>query len=257
MSIVQKLVIDKELTNSLQVIVRDETGLYNESNPTGYGGGNGDSVITFEKYIFDLYNVYTNTGYRHIQSDIITEGEYVIPSIAKIVNKENVLISANEFELLKFEDGLYKVFMNLQLNIPYSGSGFAGTEVIVNVGAAQALYNNYDGIIVNGEIYSIQGIVNNNIILNRNISETFTSFKPILRTSLDLIISDDLNDYIDISIANLAKDCGCKSNVNMINVLSEIQLYQWGIKRSLDVNDISQAYEYFKMAKSLASRICI
>lgn len=256
MNIIQKLILDKELTSNLQVIIRDETGLYSPSNTTGYGGPNGNPLTKFDKYIFDLINLNTNVKYRQIQSDSTTTiGEYYNPSLARIVNKENVTMFSSNFNLTKFNDGLYRLITYIQFIDTYLGEGYINTDVVVNVEGATTLFNNYDGISVNGELYIIQNIIDTTLVLDRPIVTTFTSFKPILKTYTDFIISDSLNDCINLSIAKLADDCSCNKNINAINTLSEIQLYYWGIERCIETNDISQAFIYFETAKTLCSSI--
>lgn len=252
MSIVQKLVIDKELTNNLQIIIRDETGLYNPSNSGGYGGPNGNPLNKFVKYIFDIFNIYTNDSYRQIQSDTVTTGESNNPSLARIVNKENITIDRDNFDLDNFEDGIYKISMNVIISDDYTCNGNYPTDLVTNITDAAFIFNNYQAIIVGTEIYNIQDIINNNLILDRNIVSSFTSFKPVLSTNTYVIISDTLNDCLNNSIVNFSKDCNCIKDINSINILSEIQLYYWAIDKSTEANDLAQAYEYFKIAKQLA-----
>lgn len=253
--IVQKLRLDKELTNNVQVVVRDETGLYSTSNPGGYGGGvNGNPPSKFEKYILELINLYTNTTYRQIQSDNINNpNEQHIPSIENIVNKDNILIDSDTFNLINFEDGIYKLYMNIQISDIYSGSGMVNAEVINAVNNAQYIYDTYKAIIVGTQIYQIQEIAGNTLILDRPIVASFNSFKPLLRTSVSFILSDKLNECLNSGISKFAD--GCTKNVNTLNVLSELQLYQWGIHRAIDRNDFAQAYEYFTLSKNLCSTL--
>jgi len=253
MALKQKLIIDKELTNSIKIIVRDETGLYSPSNITGYGGNNGNAIINFEKYIFELVNLENNVKHRQIQSDDVTNiAEYTNPTIARIINKENVIISATNFNLDNFVDSLYKLSMNVLLNTSYNCNAGIGTDVVTNVVNAAAIFAKYKYIFAEGQIYVIQDVIDNNIILDRNIVTAFISFKPLLSSYIYIIVSDELNDSISDGIANLSKNC---NNSKAVNLLSEIQLYYWGMQRSLEANDTFQAFEYFKMAKSLACTI--
>lgn len=257
MAVKQKLILDKVLTNNVQVIVSDKTGVYGTNNPEGYGGvTNGNPPSKFERYIFELINLTTNTTYRHIQSDNVGFlGEYTDPSIEQIVQGYNVIIDADEFELMAFPDGLYKLTMGIQISDIYYGIGNVDGEAVTDIDNAQFLYDNYKAIIVGEEIYKIQGVIGNNIALDRFITTGFTEFKPVLDTSITFILSDKLEDCINGAISKFATGCDCAKNTKVVNTLSELQLYRWGIQRCIEKGDVTQAYEYFLLSKSLCSSL--
>lgn len=256
MSIIQKLILDKQLTDNNQIIVRDETGSWNPSNTTGYGGDNGNPVTDIVKYRFVLTDLVNNVSYTQVQSDDTDNpDEYYNPSIARIANKENVQLDADNFSLLNFKDGLYKLQMFAQMKYVYYGDGFAGAETIVNVSGAQTLYDNYKYILVGFEIYTIEAIIDSTLVLNRPIVESFTTIIPLIGTSINFILSDNLKDCLDNNIAKFANNCGCEVDVNFLNSISEIQLYLWGMQRSLDNNDIVQANEYLLICKKLCKSL--
>jgi len=255
MSIIQKLKRNEELSSTIQVIVTDETGVYNSTNTNGYGGANGNPISKFEKYIFELVNLYTGNKYRQTQSDnLANTTEFHNPTVPRIANKENVTIDAGNFNLNNFEDGLYKLYMNVQLIDSYTCTPNVGTDVISNVTNAQYIYDNFKTLIGGSDIYKIQGITGNNLIVDRPIINYFPSLKPCMSTSINFIISDQLNDDIDCAIAKTLDSCNC-DNSKLVNSVSEIQLYFWAMNRSIDENDIFQAYEYFQIAKELSASL--
>ena len=256
MSVIPKVAINTELTGNLQIVVNDITGVYNPSNTGGYGGPNGNPYTDIKKYIFELFNLYTNEGFIQIQSDDVDNpNEFLNPSVARIVNKEDVILDASNFSLSRFKDGLYKVCMNTVMSYEFNGDGFAGQEVIANVSGAKHIYENYKSIAVGDVVYKIQNRVDSTLILDKPIVEEFAVFNPVIRSSIELIVSDELQDIININIAGMAKQCDCDNKTSIVNSLSEIQLYNWGIKLSLEAGDIIQAYEYFQLCKTLCAII--
>jgi len=256
MALKQKLIIDKELTNNIQIIVRDETGIYSASNLTGYGGGgNSNPISDFDKYIFELYNMHTNSKYVHIQSDNPLPNEYYQPSIAQIVDKYNVTIDADDYGILNFEDGLYRLSMTIKMKSTIQGTGVVNGEVITGVQDAAGIYNSYKYIVVGNEVYLIRDAIANTLVLDRPITVAFSNFTVGIRTSVNLIISDSINIHIDTAISKLSKSCGCSSDFDILNKLSEAQLYLWGIDRCVDKNDYMQAYEYFKLVQKICKSI--
>lgn len=257
MAVVQKIKIDNELTSNIQVVLRNETGLYNPSNITGYGGNNGFPVTDIQKYLFELKNLDTNEKYFQVQSDDLSnEEEYHNPSLARIANKENVTIHSNNFNKVKFDDGIYNVTMYAALIDVFIGNGYVNTEIIVNVENINEIYGKFQSIMVDDEIYNIQGVLDNNLILDRPIISNFEYFNVLLKQEKLLILSDDVNDYINNSIATMAINNPCNSDNKTINSLVEIQLYYWGIQRSIDQNNYNQAFKLFNLIKSLCNFNC-
>lgn len=255
MAIIQKLIVDYSKSNQFQIIVRDETGTYNPSNTGGYGGSNGSPVSQFSRYIFDIYNLNTNQSYRQIQSDNISNpDEFYNPSIARIANKENVTLDADNVDITSFNDGVYKITMNTEINVEYLGNGYASNDVVVNVPGAKTLFENYNAIIVGNEIYDINSYEASTLILNRPVVTSFTSFKPILKTSKTFVLNDKLNDCLDKKIAQILSNYEC-DNISELNIVSEIQLLDWGLKRSIIKEDYLQAKDYmdllYKVCNSL------
>lgn len=256
MSVIPKIAINKELTSNLQIIVNDVTGVYTPSNTGGYGGPNGNPYTDINKYIFEVFNLYTEESFIQVQSDdILNPQHFNNPSIARIVNKEDVYLDADNFSLSRFADGLYKIVLNAVMNYPLNGDGFAGEEVIVNVSGAKYIYDNYKYISVGDTVYEIQSIIDTTLVLDKPIVESFNEFNPVIRKSIEFILSDEIDDSINLAIANLAKQDKCSSNNNLVDLLSEIQLYNWGIKLSLEAGDIIQAYDYFQLCKKLCARL--
>lgn len=254
--VIQKLKVDAELSGNLQVIVRDETGLYTPSNDTGYGGPNGNPLSKIQKYVFELLNLDTNSKYRQVQSDDLSNtAEYHNPSIARIVNKENVYIHPSNFNLVNFVDGLYKLSMSVRISDTHTGTANATTEIISNVSNAAFLFANYKCIITNDNVvYKLKAIMGNNIVVDRPIATTFTSFHPAICTSQSLLISDTINDNINCAIAKVAKDCSC-DNTDIVNDISEMQMYYWAMQRCVDQNDITQAYAYFNIIRDISGYV--
>lgn len=251
MAIIQKLIIDNSKSNQFEIVVRDETGIWNPSNTGGYGGNNGLPANEISRYIFDIYNLNTNQSYRQIQSDNLeNESEYHNPSIARIVNKEDISINSDNFDLLNFSDGVYKINMNVEYNSNFTGIGEINSEIITNVVNANEIYTKYNGIIVNNEIYYITDIENNILILDREISESFTSFKPILKTNSTLILYDKLKDCLNKKIADNLSDCIC-NNIDNLNMIAELQLLDWGISRTIFNEDYLQAKVYLDLMMNL------
>lgn len=255
MDIIQKFKLDEELTNNIRITLRDETGLYNPSNITGYGGPNGNQVSRFDRYVFKLVNLYTNEVHTQIQNDVLSDSNAVHnPSLDRIVNKENIYIHANHFNLLNFNDGLYRLSISLDLKTVYEGDGFVGSDVVLNVPGAGHIFKQNNAISIDDDVYIIRSVSNDKLILDRPVTKGFFIFKSVLLTSIDFIISDTLNDNINCTIANISKKCD-SNNTTIINSLSEIQLYYWAMQRCIKVNDINQAYEYLKTAKDLSNHL--
>lgn len=255
MAIVQKLNIDMSKTNQFQIIVRDETGLQTPSNPNGYGGTNGTGLDMINRYIFDISNLNTNQSWRQIQSDDTSNpDEFYNPSIARIVNKEDVTLDSSNVSLQKFPDGVYKINMNLESKVIFEGDGFVGQDFIVNTVGAQFLYDNFDGIIAGNQIYYIDSVQDTTLILDRNIVVAFNEFKPILKTSKTFILYDNLNDCINKKIANTVSNCLC-NNTEDLNNVAELQLLDWGILRSIEKEDFLQAKEYLDLLYRICSRL--
>lgn len=251
MYIKQKIIVDKKDTSQFQIVVRDETGLYSLSNPDGYGGDNGNPVSFFNRYIFDLYNKNTNYHYRQIQSDNVdATGEYVNPSLARIANKENVYLNAINAGLVTFSNGVYILSVSLEINSPYSGDGFAGEDLIVNVQGAEVIYQNYNAISVNGVIYKIRGIQDTALILDRSIESSFDTFLPVIQSSESFVLSDQMEDLINQKIASYCPESCSKTPKNM-NDIAEIQLYNWGLNRAIDRGDYNEAYKYMNYLMGL------
>lgn len=250
-AIKQKLIIDKSLSNQFQIIVRDETGTYSPTNTTGYGGNNGSPVSMFSRYIFDITNVNTGESYRQIQSnDTSNPDEFYNPSIERIAGKENVILDIDNFQGTSYNDGVFKINMNLEINQLYYGEGYINTDTIVNVAGAKSLYENYQGIIVGNTIYYINSYENSTLILDRNITESFTSFKPILKTSETFVLNDKLNDCLNKKLSVILSNCDCHNND--FNVMIELQTLDWGLKRAIEREDYLQAKEYM----DLLNKIC-
>lgn len=252
MAINQKLIIDKSLSNQFQIIVRDETGVYNPSNLCGYGGSNGSPVSQFSRYIFDTYNLNTNQSFRQIQSDNTNNpDEYYNPSVARIANKENVTLDSDNVDITNFPDGVYKVNMNVEINVTYEGEGLSNQEVVYNVPGAESLFENYSGIIAGNDIYYINSYENSTLILDRLITTPFTTFKPILRTSETFVLYDKLNDCLNKKVAQIISNCDCE-NIDDLNSVTELQILEWGLNRSIEKEDYLQSKEYM----DLLYRVC-
>lgn len=255
MPIKQKLVIDKSKTNQFDIIVRDETGNYSPSNPDGYGGNNGSPVTQFERYIFDITNLNTGEKYRQIQSDDLNNpDEFYNPSIARIANKEDVHLNAENQEISSYSDGVYKIDMQLQLSPVFFGEGYINTDVIVNVPGAATIARTYDAIVVGNEIYGINSNEDSVLILDRDIVESFTSFKPILRTSETFILFDKLDACVSNKVSEILSNCVC-DNLDDLNSSSELLLLNWGINRSIEKEDYTQAKEYLDLLYKLCSNL--
>lgn len=255
MPIKQKLVIDKNKTNQFDIIVRDETGTYNPSNLTGYGGNNGSPVTQFERYIFDIINLNTGEKYRQIQSDDLNNpDEFYNPSIARIANKEDVHLDPENQGINSFSDGVYKIDMQLELSPSFFGEGYINTDIIVNVPGADTIASTYDAIIVGNEIYNINSNEESVLILDRYITESFTSFKPILKTSEIFILFDKLNTCLDNRVAKILSNCDC-NNLEELNISSEILILNWGVKRSIEKEDYTQAKEYLDLLYNICSNL--
>lgn len=250
MAIEQKLIVNKSKTSNHQIILRDETGTYSPSNPGGYGGNNGTPVSEILKYVFVVKDLKNNLIYTQVQSDdLANTDEYHNPSIPRIANKEDVYIDASNFNLEKFQDGIYKIDMYTVIDEDYEGDGFQGTDVIVNTEHARALYNYYDGIFVDGEVYSFESRGASVLVLDKVIAEEFHVFKPILKASVEFILIGDLEDCINNKIAQMASNCDCGEYDT--NVLVELQLLLWGLKYTSEKEDILQASEYIRLATKL------
>lgn len=256
MSIKQKLIIDESKSNQFQIIVRDETGIYTPSNTTGYGGQNGSPVSQFSRYIFDIFNLNTNQSYRQIQSDNIDNpDEFYNPSIERIASKEDVILDIDNFEELSYNDGVYKINMNVEIDVTYYGEGYKDTDTIVNVQGAKTLFENYQGIIVGNSIYYITCVEDSTLILDRYIQEDeFSSFKPILKTCKTFILYDKLNDCLNKKIAEIASKCVCDNAVDL-NSISELQLLDWGVKRAIKKQDYLQAKDYLDLMLKLCNSL--
>lgn len=253
MNIIQKLIIDKSKTNQFQIIVRDETGVWSPSNPNGYGGDNGNPVNNITRYIFDIFNTNTNQSYRQIQSDDLNNpNEYHNPSIARIVNKENVIIDSDNFNLNKFTDGVYKITMNVEFNTTFNGDGFVATDTVANVQGAKTIFENYSAIIVNDDIYKLTDRSESTLILDRDILGEFHSFKGILRTSETFILSDSLEDCLNKKMANTLDNCDC-SNIDNLNSMTELVILNWGLQRCIEKEDYLQAKDYL----DLLTKLCL
>lgn len=256
MPIEQKLRVKRDLTNSKVITLVDDTGVYNESNRTGYGPPNSVSPTQFKKYIFVLEDLITNEIYTHIQSDDLNEeGVFYEPTILGIVNKQYVKLTASEFDKQDFRDSIYKLTMYIVLDTIYEGDGFVGTDVIVNVPSAANIDRNYSYIYAEGTIYNIQGYNSSNLILSSNIDTEFHEFNPVLQTSQSLIIFNTIEDKINNLISNYIQDnCGCNSID--VDKIVELQLLLWGIKDCIDKEDYMQAYEYLKLCLDYLNLNC-
>lgn len=254
MSVKQKIVIDVGKTFELQVVVRDETGLYNPSNPDGYGGNNGNPVSMFNRYIFDMYNKNTNYHYRQIHSDNENAvGEFLNPAIVRIANKENVYLNAANADINSFPVGVYSMVMSVELKSDYGGDGFVGQDNVVNVSGAQTVYDNYNAISANGDLYKIRDIQGSILILDRAITTAFTSFKPVLQESVHFVINDQMEDLINKKIASYMTDNDCNKQCDQQVEISKIQLYNWGLNRAIAREDYNEAYEYMECLISLCN----
>lgn len=252
MAVKTKLKINQELTDNTNIVLQDITGRYTPTNPEGYGGPNGLPTTNILKYIFRLKNIFTNTVYYQRHADVQENGYFINPSIGRIANSENVQVMAYNQELASFKDGQYNIDMNVVFDIPSSGDGFKDTDVIVNV-PNYSLINEFDAILVGDTIYDIDNTrqpIQSTILLTSNIINSFNSFRPILRASNEVLLSDELRGCIDKRIAELASNCDC-DNTKDINALLEVQLLLWGIDRAISKNEVSLAYDYFKSALRL------
>lgn len=253
MAINQKLVIDKSKSSQFQIIVRDETGIWSSSNPNGYGGDNGNPINNITRYIFDIFNVNTNQSYRQIQSDDLNNpNEYHNPSIVRIANKEDIILDSDNFNLTKFNDGVYKVTMNVEFKNNFLGDGFVDTDIVTNVQGAKTVFENYSAIIVNDDIYKITDRSESTLILDRDILGEFHSFKGILRTSETFILSDNLEDCLNKKMANTLDNCIC-DNTNNLNSMTELVILNWGLQRCIEKEDYLQAKDYL----DLLTKLCL
>lgn len=255
MAIKQKLIIDQSKSSNNQIIVRDETGLYSLSNPTGYGGNNGNPYTDIIKYVFVVTNLFTGQKYTQIQSDDLSNiNEFHNPSIDRIVNKEDVTLDASNFGLTNFSDAPYKIDMYVVFNYIYEGDGYAGTEIVVNTSGAQTVFNNYNSI-YSLNVYNLKNIEDDVLILDETISSEFHDFFVSLKVSSQIIISDELNDCLNKQIADFISNCNCNLNNSNINYISELQVIVWGLNRSINKGDYLQASEYLRFAKEICKAL--
>lgn len=252
----QKLRIKRDLTNSKSIILYDDTGVYNESNRTGYGPPNSVLPTQFKKYIFVLEDLITGQVYTHVQTDDLTEeGAFYEPTVGGIVNKEYVRLTAPEFDKDNFRDSIYKLTMYIVLDTVYEGDGFEETEVIVNVPSATNIDRNYKYIYAEGAIYKLQGKNGSTLILSSNIDKEFHEFNPVLQTSQTLVIFNNIEDKINDLISKyIQEDCSC--DVANIDKIVELQLLLWGIKDCIDKEDYNQAYDYLNLCLDYLNLNC-
>lgn len=253
----QKLRVKRELTNSKIITLVDETGVYNDSNPSGYGPPNSLYPTEFKKYIFILEDLITGEIYTHVQSDDLSNhNEFHDPSIVGIVEKNHITITAAEFNKTDFRDSIYKITMFILLDVEYEGDGFVGSDSIVNVPSAENIERNYTHIYVDGgSIYKVQGYHDSNLFLDSFIEEEFHSFSPLLYTSETLVIFNTIEDKINNKIAKLVQNkCNCEPGY--IDSIVELQLLLWGIQDCIDKGDYTQAYEYLVLCLDYLNLNC-
>lgn len=254
MAIEQKLIIDKSKTSNYQIIVRDDTGPYSINNPEGYGGINGSPIESFIKYIFDINDLFTGIRYRQIQSDDINNpDEYYTPTVNQIANRKQVDLNHSNFNLSKFPDSMYKITMNIILNLVYNGTGIQGFDFISNASGTTSL-KSYDTIAVGNEIYKITSITDGYVFLDRPIVQSFESYNIVLATSNIVILNDDLEDCLNKNISKFAGECNC-DNSSKTNKLVELQILLWGLNRSIENEDYLQAQEYFILADNICKTL--
>lgn len=253
----QKLRIKRDLTNSKVITLVDDTGVYNESNRTGYGPPNSVLPTQFKKYIFVLEDLITGQVYTHIQSDdLLEEGVFFEPHVLGIVDKQYVKLTAAEFDKQDFRDSIYKLTMYIILENVYEGDGFKGTDVIVNVPSAANVDRNYSYIFAEDTIYKIHGYNSSNLILSSNIDTEFHEFNPVLQTSESLIIFNTIEDKINDLISSYIQDDNCDCSSDNVDNIVELQLLLWGIKDCIDKEDYIQAYEYLKLCLDYLNLNC-
>lgn len=252
MALIQKLNIDKEVSNQYQLILSDETGIFSASNSGGYGGNNSLSSDQIFKYIFEIKNMNTNDKYKYVYSPL----DIVTPTIEEIVNKYKITLlpyDNDNSNIDMFSDGVYKVTMNVCIGTLYSGDGFVGQDSIINVTGAKALYENYNSIEYNNNVYKILDYEGSTLFIDRNIEEEFHTFSSILSTSNNVIIYDKLIDCITSKIARFVDNCDKCPDLSLLNRISELQILDWGVKYSIDTNDFIRAKEYLDYMYKLCS----
>lgn len=247
MAIKQKLIIDKGLSNEYQIIVRDETGHYNNSNPEGYGGTN-ISPEDISRYIFEIHNLNTGVKYTQIQSDNrISTTDVLLPTVYDISAKENVYLDAEHQNIEKFNIGVYKINMITELKDIEEGEGFINTDVIVNVPGSKIISELFQSVVIDNVVYDIVNYAESTLILDRPLHKDITEFKLAYKISDTFVLYDGLEDCVNSKIANFFDNCNCDIN-NELNLLSELYLLDWGIKKSIEDSDYAQAKVYLDLA---------
>lgn len=257
MAVHPKLKINRALLTNHQVEVTDETGVFSSTNPRGYGGANGAFSQTIYKYMVSLTDHNSEVVYKqYYGTDNTYPGEYQNPSIEEIqLENEPITIDSNNFNLEAFPDGIYTVGLHAIMDFPFEGTGFQGESVVVNTPGASTLYNNFQAIYVNRQIYTIVEVAGSNLILDRPVEDDFSEFYPVLQSKETLILSTGLFDCVDKKISKLAEGCGCM-DIKQINELVKVQLLITGIDLAVEREDYYQANEYLKTASRLCSNCC-
>lgn len=187
MSLIPKLEIESVNNSATEIFIKDITGNYSTSNIGGYGGPNiqrsaVDSII----FTISHYDQHKYDKVRYVRVPVPSRPEYLtVPSIDQITS--GTIIGLNSLtlgrssvgkSLIPFKDGIYDINMHvITKSAPSSYKGYKGGYFIESNSAVMMdIFNKYDSIIINNNIYNIDKttISNNNILyIEQPLKEDF------------------------------------------------------------------------------------
>lgn len=240
----QKPIFESSKSSRFQVIWRDETGIYNPSNHTGYGGSNGSPYTSFKRYIVDLFNTNTLKHYRKI----IPNNPF--SNMEELVNKWDQQITPQPDK--EFEDGVYNLGMTVEMDIEILGEGFVNSDVVLNVAGAKALAAKYTSLVAGDSVYQITGASDSTLFLDRKITTTFNKFRPALKQDTPFVLYDSLKDCIVTRLSSAFSCCdGIKYSCS--DELLYLQTLHFALQTSINEKDFPQANEYVNLMYEICS----
>lgn len=230
MSLIPKIEIVEVDSASSNIVVRDITGEYSIDNTGGYGGSN-ILVSNISDIIFTISSYDSNKvdSLRFVRTSDVNHPEYLtLPTINDITNGTPVNINSVNLNITKpnqglkaFPDGVYDINMYVANNSLFNIVGNKGDSFVTSsTGGMDAVFNLYDGILIDNNIYTINRNIPSNaniLYLEKPLKENATTFKGVYQGNVKMY-SDNLGKKCIVNaVGNLSlEDCGCKKEEDLL-----------------------------------------
>jgi len=255
--------VDIDKTGGI-IRVKDTTGIYSVSNPTGYGFPN-TAVGDINKIIFSISQYSTTDIFKQTYvrvADILHPEYFITPTINQITSGTEIEITSISLGqttiFIPFEDGVFDLNMYSVLTTAKTGV-IAATGNPFITGTGLATYLQYDSVLVNEKTYDIDKTKDTNggtiLYLVEELQDTTNLFYPSYKANVKFITDVSTTTCLYNKVGKLATSCDCDNN-DVVNTLFEIELLKWASQYAFDNGDFVKANELIVSAQRACNYNC-